>query len=59
MVTIVVIYSATHSHVDRVRKLALNIGGQEGLGEDSLQIIELAALLHDVGDHKYACMLCA
>lgn len=51
------IFSATHSHVDRVRKLALTIGGQEGLGEESLQTIELAALLHDVGDHKYACMM--
>ncbi|MDD5463912.1 MAG: HD domain-containing protein [Candidatus Moranbacteria bacterium] len=34
------------SHVDRVKKLALRIGKQE---KADLQIIEIAALLHDIG----------
>jgi len=37
-------------HVDRVRKMALRIGEQEG-GCD-LFVIEMAALLHDLDDYK-------
>ena len=38
------------SHVDRVRKLALFIGKKE---KADLFIVELAAILHDVADHKF------
>ncbi|CAN1325488.1 Uncharacterized protein YpgQ [Linum perenne] len=43
------------SHVWRVRNLALSLASEEGLSShsDSLQIVELAALLHDIGDYKY------
>jgi uncharacterized protein len=37
-------------HIDRVRKLALQIGAKEGA--DPL-IVELGALLHDIADHKF------
>ena len=37
-------------HIDRVRKIALHIQKEEG--GDS-QIIEIAALLHDISDHKF------
>jgi len=38
-------------HVDRVRRTALRIGGGEGA---DLFVVELAALLHDVSDWKFA-----
>ncbi|MFT7345443.1 MAG: hypothetical protein ACI9XP_002038 [Lentimonas sp.] len=37
-------------HIDRVRKLALEIGKKEGA---DLQIVEIGALLHDISDHKF------
>ena len=37
-------------HIDRVRKIALSIGTEEG---SNLYIIELAALLHDIADWKF------
>ncbi|MBU1118889.1 HD domain-containing protein [Patescibacteria group bacterium] len=37
-------------HVYRVRKIALNIGKEE---EADLYSVELAALLHDIADHKF------
>lgn len=40
------------SHVERVVRMALHIRGCEGRG-DRLTV-ELGALLHDVGDHKFA-----
>ncbi|PPD93486.1 hypothetical protein GOBAR_DD09582 [Gossypium barbadense] len=42
-------------HVWRVRDLALSLAREEGLSSnpDSMEIVELAALLHDVGDYKY------
>ncbi|XP_030441222.1 uncharacterized protein LOC115663358 [Syzygium oleosum] len=42
-------------HVFRVRDLALSLAREEGLASrpDSMEIVELAALLHDIGDYKY------
>jgi uncharacterized protein len=42
------------THIERVRKMALHLGRMEGLPDDSLLIIEVAALLHDIRDWKYA-----
>ncbi|KAK6931728.1 HD domain [Dillenia turbinata] len=42
------------AHVFRVRDLALSLAREEALSSpDSLEIVELAALLHDIGDYKY------
>ncbi|KAF5777554.1 putative HD/PDEase domain-containing protein [Helianthus annuus] len=43
------------AHAFRVRDLALSLAHEEGLSSSplSLQIVELAALLHDIGDYKY------
>ncbi|KAF8009077.1 hypothetical protein BT93_J0154 [Corymbia citriodora subsp. variegata] len=42
-------------HVFRVRDLALSLAREEGLDSHpgSIEIVELAALLHDIGDYKY------
>ncbi|OAP18876.1 hypothetical protein AXX17_AT1G18180 [Arabidopsis thaliana] len=42
-------------HVWRVRDLALSIAREEGLSSnsDSMEIVELAALLHDIGTWFY------
>jgi uncharacterized protein len=48
---------ASHNfqHVDRVRNLAKQIAKGEGIVDrDVLEIIEVAALLHDVADYKYS-----
>jgi uncharacterized protein len=44
-------HTADHDfqHIERVTKLALHIGEIEGA---NLEIVELAALLHDISDHK-------
>ncbi|GJZ34043.1 ribonuclease Y [Tanacetum coccineum] len=42
------------AHAFRVRDLALSLAREDQLlDDDSLQIVELAALLHDIGDYKY------
>jgi uncharacterized protein len=41
------------SHILRVRKLALELASFEGLAPGEMLIVELAALLHDVGDSKF------
>ncbi|KAI3696129.1 hypothetical protein L1987_79138 [Smallanthus sonchifolius] len=43
------------AHAFRVRDLALSLAHEEGLDSSpiSLEIVELAALLHDIGDYKY------
>lgn len=45
------------SHVERVRKMALKLAEKEGAMNSAInidkQIVELAALLHDVGDSKF------
>lgn len=40
------------AHVWRVRDLALSLAAEEGLSShpNSMEIVELAALLHDIGD---------
>ncbi|OMO60137.1 hypothetical protein CCACVL1_24373 [Corchorus capsularis] len=42
-------------HVWRVRDLSLSLAREEGLSSNphSMEIVELAALLHDIGDYKY------
>lgn len=40
-------------HAFRVRNLALSLASEEGLSPHQTQIVELAALLHDIDDHKY------
>ena len=43
------------AHVFRVRDMAVSLALEEGLSfcSDSMEIVELAALLHDIGDYKY------
>jgi len=41
-------------HALRVRDLALSLACEEGLRLSSFLTVELAALLHDIDDHKYA-----
>ncbi|KAG8375038.1 hypothetical protein BUALT_Bualt10G0058100 [Buddleja alternifolia] len=43
------------AHAFRVRDLALSLAREEGLSASphSMLIVELAALLHDIGDYKY------
>ncbi|KAK3153974.1 hypothetical protein QOZ80_2BG0184060 [Eleusine coracana subsp. coracana] len=42
------------AHALRVRDLALSLAAEEGLSApDRLLTVELAALLHDIGDYKY------
>ncbi|KAG4966902.1 hypothetical protein AAZX31_12G024900 [Glycine max] len=43
------------AHVWRVRDLALSLAKEEGLSSNphSMEIVELAALLHDIADYKY------
>jgi len=40
------------SHIERVVRLALHIHGSEGKGDRF--VVELGALMHDIGDHKFA-----
>ncbi|KMZ70601.1 HD domain containing protein, expressed [Zostera marina] len=50
------------SHAFRVRDMALSLASEEGLADpssphfssDSLFVVEIAALLHDIGDYKYS-----
>jgi hypothetical protein len=46
-------------HIERVWKAAKRLAQEEGL-VDSIQVIELGAILHDVKDAKYSgrCMIC-
>ncbi|XP_042395174.1 uncharacterized protein YpgQ-like [Zingiber officinale] len=41
------------AHAFRVRDVALSLAKEEALSPSSLEIVELAALLHDIGDYKY------
>ncbi|CAL8469213.1 g8754 [Coccomyxa elongata] len=41
-------------HIERVRNLALSLADQENLEAASREIVEHAALLHDVADWKYS-----
>lgn len=49
-------WDASHDafHALRVRKLALTLATEQQLPPESMEIVELASLLHDIGDHKYA-----
>lgn len=49
-------YDPSHNfeHVNRVRNMALHIAKKENIVDtEKLFLIEIAALLHDVADHKY------
>ncbi|ONK56509.1 uncharacterized protein A4U43_C10F9540 [Asparagus officinalis] len=41
------------AHAYRVRDLALSLAKEEGLDDHCFEIVEIAALLHDIGDYKY------
>ena len=41
-------------HIHRVRQNALSLASEENLPAASLEVVELAALLHDVRDWKYS-----
>mmetsp|Transcript_6328 Transcript_6328/g.16285 ORF Transcript_6328/g.16285 Transcript_6328/m.16285 type:complete len:227 (-) Transcript_6328:193-873(-) len=41
-------------HISRVRTLALKLADEEQLPGESLEVVELAALLHDIKDWKYS-----
>ncbi|KAJ4961345.1 hypothetical protein NE237_021255 [Protea cynaroides] len=43
------------AHAFRVRDLALSLANEEGLSSspEAMEVVELAALLHDIGDYKY------
>ena len=41
-------------HIERVWKMAKRISVEEGVVGNRLEIIQLASLLHDVGDWKYS-----
>ena len=43
-------------HIARVRALALSLAAEEGLSapDERLELVELAALLHDISDWKYS-----
>lgn len=41
-------------HIHRVRQNALSLAAEEKLPPESLEVVELAALLHDVRDWKYS-----
>jgi len=41
-------------HVHRVRNLALKLAQEEGIPSESLEMVQLAALMHDLHDWKYS-----
>jgi hypothetical protein len=41
-------------HIERVHAMAVTLSKKEGLGGEALLAVEMAALLHDVQDWKYA-----
>lgn len=47
-------YPLLRRHVHRVRNVALRLAQAENIPESSYEVVELAALLHDVNDWKYA-----
>lgn len=50
-------YDGSHDwyHVDRVRRNAMSLADEEGVRDEGTRhVVELAALLHDVNDHKYS-----
>ncbi|GAX85131.1 hypothetical protein CEUSTIGMA_g12551.t1 [Chlamydomonas eustigma] len=49
-------HDASHDfwHIHRVRCMARHIAASEGCSSEKIELVELAALLHDVADWKYA-----
>lgn len=46
--------SHSFDHVERVRATAVRLAAEEGLAPADVELVELAALLHDVRDAKYS-----
>eukprot|EP01083_Nonionella_stella_P304624 1059467_1 len=46
--------SHDYAHIERVRTLSLELAHEEGVSGDNLEVVELAALLHDIRDWKYS-----
>lgn len=44
--------SHDYAHIERVRNTALRLAREEGV--EDLEVVELAAVLHDIYDHKYS-----
>ncbi|CAH0476425.1 unnamed protein product [Peronospora belbahrii] len=40
-------------HIERVWKMAKTLAKEEGVPEENMEIVDLAALLHDIDDWKY------
>lgn len=42
------------AHIQRVHALAQHIAKQENCSADDLELVSLAALMHDIADYKYS-----
>ncbi len=42
------------NHIQRVLNLAKSIAEEEGITDSRLEIIQIAAILHDIKDWKYS-----
>eukprot|EP01080_Neovahlkampfia_damariscottae_P003959 gene3959-7215_t len=48
-------FSHNYEHIERVEKMSLKLAKMEGItNEETLEIIQLSALLHDLKDYKYS-----
>lgn len=42
------------NHIERVWNLTKTIAAAEGLNSENLEVVQVAALLHDINDWKYS-----
>jgi uncharacterized protein len=48
-------FSHNYEHIERVEKLGIKIAKMEGIEDkDTLEIIQLGCILHDLKDYKYS-----
>ena len=48
-------FSHNYEHIERVEKMSLKLSKMEGIEDkDTIEIIQLSALLHDLKDYKYS-----